>query len=50
MKDLIFAAVLAAAFGLITAGVATFSAGAGYIVGGVLLAVWSALLLGEDAT
>lgn len=48
MKDLIFAAVLAIAFGLITAGAATFSTGAGYIVGGVLLTVWSMLLLGDQ--
>lgn len=47
MKDALFAVALAAAFGLVTAGAHTFSHGAGLIVGGVLLAVYAAIVLGE---
>lgn len=48
MKDALFAAVLAVSVALITAGVWTFSTGAGLITAGVLTAVYSAVVLGDD--
>lgn len=47
MKDALFAAILALSGALITAGVWTFSTGAGLIVAGVLLALFAATVLGD---
>lgn len=47
MREVIFAALLAVAGGLVTAGAWSFHRGLGLIVGGVLLAGWSWLALHE---
>lgn len=47
-RTLIFAAVLLLAAGAVTKGAATASEAAGWIVGGVLLAGWAWLVLGEN--
>jgi hypothetical protein len=48
MTDAIFAALLAVAALLVSFGAAEFHDGAGLAVGGVLLAAWSWLVLGDD--
>lgn len=47
MREQLLAVLLAMAAALITAGIATFSTGAGLIVGGVLWGLWSWLIFGE---
>lgn len=49
MRERILAFLLAVAAGLVAIGVASFSRGASLIVGGVMLAGWSWLMLGEVA-
>lgn len=46
----IFAALLLVSSGLVVAGVAAWSEPAGLVVGGVLLAVWGWLVLGDLPT
>lgn len=50
MTDAIFAALLAIAATLVAFGAAAFHEGAGFIVGGVMLAGWSWLVLGGDGS
>ncbi len=47
MRDWILAVLLALAAAAVVVGVATFSAGAGWIAGGVALAGWSWLVVTE---
>lgn len=47
MRELLFAAMLALASAAIVAGAAMLTPGAGWIATGMLLAVWSWLVLGE---
>ena len=47
MREWIFGVLLAAACGLVIAGVAQFSPAAGLIVAGILAAAWSWLMFGE---
>lgn len=47
MSDFIFGALLAVAFGMVSVGSEQLIHGAGLIVGGVLLALWSWLLFGD---
>lgn len=49
MRELIFAAALAVAGSLITTGVALLVPAVAWIVAGVLLALWSWLVLGDAA-
>jgi hypothetical protein len=49
VRERILAFLLAVSAGLITVGVACYSRGGALIVGGVLLAGWSWLLVGEVA-
>lgn len=47
MKEQTLAVLLLVAAGLIVAGVASFSTGAGLIAAGVLWGIWSWLVFGE---
>lgn len=47
MRELIFAVMLALASAAIVTGAAMFTPAAGWVAFGVLLAVWSWLVLGE---
>ena len=49
MRERILAVLLALAAGLVVVGAALASEVAGFVVGGVLLAAWSWLVLGEVA-
>lgn len=49
MRERILAVLLAVAGGLVVVGVALVSQAAAFVAGGVLLAAWSWLLLGEVA-
>lgn len=46
-REWILGVLLAVAAGLVIYGVALLSAAAGFVVGGVLVALWSWLLFGE---
>lgn len=48
VREALFALLLLAAAGLVTVGAAVVHESAGLIVGGVLLAAWSWLILAED--
>jgi len=50
MRDVLFALALLACLAAIAIGVATYTPGAAWIVGGVLGVVWSWLVLGDDDT
>lgn len=47
MRELILAALLAIAAGLVVAGAVAWSVPAGLVVAGIVLALWSWLILGE---
>lgn len=49
MRERIFAVLLALAAGAVVMGVLHFSPGAAWIVGGVLLGLWTWLVFGEVA-
>lgn len=49
MRELLFAAALLAAASSVTVGVALLLPAAAWIVGGVLFALWSWLVLGDAA-
>lgn len=48
MRDVLFAVALLLCLAAIVVGVATYTVGAAWIVGGVLGVVWSWLVLGGD--
>jgi hypothetical protein len=50
MREVIFAAVLLVACGLVVAGVAVLSTSGAFIVAGVVLAGWSWLVLSEPTS